>query len=132
MQGTLFSLKFYEDGAALLDPFAALRAFCKQVAANAATKQIEQAAHKRSVRISLRIVGAIVLALVLLVFGVMAYNSYQDEQAQAEKGRQKRQRLFRTIFDELNRQDPSNNKPVNQPAPVAPSGSGLPPPLPPL
>ena len=101
MQGTLFSLKFYEDGAALLDPFAELRAFCKQVAANAATKQIEQAAHKRSVRISLRVVGAIVVALVLLVFGVMAYNSYQDEQARAEKRSRTTPRLLRTFSTNL-------------------------------
>jgi type IV secretory pathway TraG/TraD family ATPase VirD4 len=107
MQGTLFSLKYYEDGAALLDPFAELRAFCKQVAGNAATKQVEQAAHKRSVRISVRAVAAVVLGLVLLVFGVWAYNGYQADKAQADKARQKEQK---DLQDFLNRPEPAQKK----------------------
>jgi type IV secretory pathway TraG/TraD family ATPase VirD4 len=125
MQGTLFSLKFYEDGAALIDPFAELRAFCKQVAAAAAVKQVEQAAHKRSVRISLWVVAAVVIGLVLLVIGVRAYNSYQAEKASEEKKKQEDQKAFDKFFNAPDQ----DKKPVNQPAPVPPD-QALPPPPP--
>jgi type IV secretory pathway TraG/TraD family ATPase VirD4 len=36
----LFSLRYYEDGAALVDPFAELRAFCDQLRAEEAAKQL--------------------------------------------------------------------------------------------
>jgi type IV secretory pathway TraG/TraD family ATPase VirD4 len=67
-EGRLFSLLYYEDGSARVDPFAELRALCEQRRAQIATNLPEQ--QKRSAKPLLKRPGVLALAACALVAAV--------------------------------------------------------------
>jgi type IV secretory pathway TraG/TraD family ATPase VirD4 len=68
--GPLFSELYYEDGAAVIDPFAEVSAFCNLVKGDMATKQRQLAAKKRSIRRA--VIAAIACGLLVAVIGGIA------------------------------------------------------------
>jgi type IV secretory pathway TraG/TraD family ATPase VirD4 len=82
--GPLFSELYYEDGAALIDPFAEVSAFCNQVRGTIAAKQLELAAKKRSTRLA--VTAAVILAGVLIIAtGISLIRNQIAKAGRAEK-----------------------------------------------
>jgi type IV secretory pathway TraG/TraD family ATPase VirD4/type II secretory pathway pseudopilin PulG len=79
--GPLFSELYYEDGAALLDPFTEVSAFCDQLKLMGAAKQRQLVAKKRSVRLAVR--AAVVLACVLVI--ALAISLIRNQIAKSDK-----------------------------------------------
>ena len=63
--GPLFSLRYYEDGAALVDPFAQLREACNFYTDSLAREQRQLAAKKQSTRRAVRVLAVLAGVLVL-------------------------------------------------------------------
>lgn len=89
-EGRLFSLLYYEDGAALADPFAELRAFCERV--KSSLEEGKRAAdQKRKSRKRAIIVAVTCCVLVAVVaIGIVArsrLNAYEEKQRAAEAQR---------------------------------------------
>ena len=85
-RGTVFSLRYYVDGAALIDPFAELQKLLDETARMAAARRKQLTAKTRATRIKVAAVGVLV-ALVLVVVGAQAVLRYENEKA-AEQARQ--------------------------------------------
>ena len=81
--GPLFSLRYYEDGAALVDPFAQLREACNFYTESLAREQRQLAAKKQSTRRAVRVLA--VLAGVLVLAWRIAVIQKQDRAEEAEK-----------------------------------------------
>jgi type IV secretory pathway TraG/TraD family ATPase VirD4 len=81
--GPLFSLLYYDDGAATGDPFADLRRFCEQVKFSIA-KQDREKQEKGNQR-RRRLAGAVALAIVLAVIVVVAGIAYVAKRAASER-----------------------------------------------
>ena len=82
--GPLFSLLHYEDGADLLDPFAELRAFCKQIQGTVAAQQVQLAAKQKSTRRT-RIAFAILAGILVIVAATVFIRHQIAEADRAEK-----------------------------------------------
>ena len=69
-EGRLFSLLYYEDGAALADPFAELRAFCENV--KASLEEDRRAADRKRRNRRRAIIAAIVCCAIVAVIAIIA------------------------------------------------------------
>ena len=69
--GPLFSLLYYDDGAAAGDPFADLRRFCEQIKSLIA-KQDREKQEKGNRRLAAAVVLGVVLAVVVVVAGIVS------------------------------------------------------------
>jgi hypothetical protein len=121
--GPLFSLRYYEDGAALVDPFAELRALCASIAKQREDEK-RRAEEQRRRRKRILIAAAaccVVLILIVAIAGIVSVRNRPDSGAEV---------VAPSASDA--RPDPVNpaNAPVSgippEPAPTAPANPASP------
>jgi len=88
-EGRLFSLLYYEDGAALADPFAELRAFCERVKNSLETDQhaAERKGKSRKRAIIAAIACVLLVAVIAVVAGIRSTLRDNEEKQRADKAR---------------------------------------------
>ena len=117
-RGPLFSLRYYEDGAAPIDPFAELRKLCEEAIRNAEARQKQLPSKRRTTRVKVMAVGVLV-ALVLVVVGAQTVIRYENEKAAEQAQQDKANSEFEhRSFDPLSLRNDQPKEQTTQPAPA--------------
>jgi hypothetical protein len=123
--GPLFSLRYYEDGAALVDPFAELRALCASIAKQ--REDDKRMAEERKRRRKLALIGAAAcVALVIVIAGIAHLRSGSTSAPGAEPQSAATPRPASLANSPANRSAPTSSAPANSTGSDVSGASGPP------